>query len=111
MTKGEHKTPEYLKVHPHGVVPAIRDNENKVTMFESVAIVLYLAEKYNRLQPAPNTADRAQYLQWALYVVGTLEAPLVQVFSNGPASRLPVEKRSPEQFEEGMKRAGECAKV
>ncbi len=65
MSKGEHKTAEYLKVHPHGSLPAITDSEKSVTMFESAAIVIYLAEKYNRFQPAPNTADRAHYLQYA----------------------------------------------
>lgn len=111
LSKGEHKTAEYLKVHPHGVVPAIIDHENKVNMFESVAIVIYLAEKYNRLQPAPNTADRAHYLQWCVYVVGTLEEQLLKVYLNGPASSLPAEKRNAEHHAEGMKRLEECGKV
>jgi glutathione S-transferase len=51
LSKGEHKRPEYLKIHPHGAVPALVDGET--SMFESAAICAYLADKL----PAPTTTS------------------------------------------------------
>jgi glutathione S-transferase len=58
------QTPEYLKLHPLGQLPAIRDAA--VSMFESGAILQYLLEKHGetRLAPAPGTPPRPEYLQW-----------------------------------------------
>ena len=44
LAQGEQKKPEYLKIHPHGLVPALVDGG--VTLFESSAICLYLADKF-----------------------------------------------------------------
>jgi len=44
LNKGEHRTPEYLKIHPFGKVPAIV--ANGYTLYESHSILRYLAEKY-----------------------------------------------------------------
>src|SRR5947208_1981825 len=50
LSKGEHKQPEHLKIHPHGAVPAFSDDE--VTMFESAAICAYLAGDLGRRRGA-----------------------------------------------------------
>ncbi|KAK7276739.1 hypothetical protein RIF29_17884 [Crotalaria pallida] len=42
--KGEHKHPEYLKLHPFGVIPVIQDGD--YTLYESRAIMRYYSEKY-----------------------------------------------------------------
>jgi glutathione S-transferase len=58
------KSPEYLKLHPLGQIPVVQDE--KLTMFESGAIVEYLLEKYGegRLAPLPGAPQRGEYLQW-----------------------------------------------
>ena len=51
FTKGEHKTPEFLKINPAGKLPALLDGDVKV--FESAAICLYLADKFSEASLAP----------------------------------------------------------
>ncbi|KAJ3207178.1 hypothetical protein HDU67_007615 [Dinochytrium kinnereticum] len=46
LLAGEHKTPAFLAKQPFGEVPVLEDSETDVTLFESRAIVRYLAEKY-----------------------------------------------------------------
>ena len=61
---GDQFSPQYLKVNPNGKVPAIEDGE--VTVFDSNAILLYLAEKTGRfLPPAP---ARGELLSWLMFV-------------------------------------------
>lgn len=80
LSKQEHKTPEYLAIHPLGVVPALVDGE--VTVLESVAICLYLADKHldRGLAPPHGSRERAAYYQWMVYAAATLE-PAVVAFS------------------------------
>src|SRR5438552_15022680 len=64
--KGDQFKPEFLKVNPNGKVPAIDDDG--VFVFDSNAILLYLAEKTGKFL-APNTpASRAQLLSWLMFV-------------------------------------------
>jgi GST-like protein len=64
--KGDQFKPEFLKVNPNGKVPAIDDGG--VFVFDSNAILLYLAEKTGKFLPA-NTPDiRAQTLSWLMFV-------------------------------------------
>lgn len=60
---GEHRSPEFLALNPHGRIPVITDDETGVTLFESAAIVLYLAEKAGRLLPA-SAAARWEAIKW-----------------------------------------------
>jgi glutathione S-transferase len=66
------KSPEYLKLHPLGLVPVVQDGEH--TIFESGAILEYLLESYGegRLAPAAKSPGRALYLQWFHYGEATL---------------------------------------
>lgn len=60
---GEHRRPEFLKLNPHGRIPVITDEETGITLFESAAILLYLAERSGRLLPKGEKA-RWQAIQW-----------------------------------------------
>jgi GST-like protein len=68
--KGEQHTPEFRKINPNGKTPAIVDTEGAgggpVTVFDSNAILLYLAEKKGQLLGRP--ADRGELLSWLMFV-------------------------------------------
>jgi glutathione S-transferase len=93
MTKGEHKKPEHLKIHPHGAVPALVDGD--LVLFESAAICMYLADKFpeKKLAPPVGTPARGTYYQWMFYSMATLEPPLLEIFMN--TVMLPEAERSP----------------
>ena len=63
--KGEQFTPEYLAINPNAKVPAIVDDGT--TVFDSNAILLYLAEKTGRFLPA-SAAKRGELLSWLMFV-------------------------------------------
>lgn len=109
MRKGEHKHPDYLKVHPMGSLPAIEDNG--VPLFESAAIIMYLADKYpeKRLAPAVGTPERGEYYQWILFTMTEAEAPLVTIAQH--TLFLPEAERSPAVVERASKRFKAVAAV
>lgn len=66
---GDQFKPEFLAVSPNNRIPAIRDGQ--ITMFESGAILLYLAEKHGRFCPASGP-ERGEVLQWLFWQMGGL---------------------------------------
>ena len=64
--KGEQHTPKYRAINPNGKVPAIVDGD--VTMFDSNAILLYLAEKTGKFLPSSTPAARGELLSWLMFV-------------------------------------------
>ena len=70
------RSPEYLKVHPMGRVPALQDGDT--TIFESGAIVQYVLAKYGkgRLVPDTSSPEFAPYLQWLHYAEGMIMPPV-----------------------------------
>jgi GST-like protein len=64
--KGDQFKPEFLQVNPNGKVPAIDDDG--VFVFDSNAILLYLAEKTGRFLPAGTPPARAQMLSWLMFI-------------------------------------------
>lgn len=76
ITKGEQREPGYLAINPNAKIPAIIDDEpldddGPVTVFESGAVMLYLAEKGQRFLPAA-PRQRTEMLQWLFWQVGGL---------------------------------------
>tara|TARA_R110002096_G_scaffold282029_3_gene476064 strand:+ start:3157 stop:3840 length:684 start_codon:yes stop_codon:yes gene_type:complete len=70
LMDGEQKKPEFLKLNPNGRIPAIIDRDaDDLTIFESGAIMIYLAEKTGKLLPT-NTKDRMNVLQWLMFQMG-----------------------------------------
>lgn len=63
IDRGEHRLPAFLALNPHGRIPVIVDNETGITLFESAAILLYLAEKSGQLLPA-GLAARWETIKW-----------------------------------------------
>ena len=72
ITAGEQFSDEYLQVNPNGKVPAIVDHDGpggrSIALFESAAILLYLAEKTGRLLPA-DPARRWEAICWTTWQV------------------------------------------
>lgn len=68
MKAGEHRQPEFLAINPMGKVPAIVDGD--FILWESGAILLYLADKYSKKPLSPE--KRGEYSQWSLYANATL---------------------------------------
>ena len=64
--KGDQFAPDYLKVNPNGKVPAIVDGD--ATVFDSNAILLYLAEKTGQFLPTGGPAVRGEMLSWLMFV-------------------------------------------
>jgi len=64
-TGAQHK-PDYLAINPNGKVPAIVDGD--VTVFDSNAILLYLAEKTGKFLPPNTPKARAELLSWLMFV-------------------------------------------
>jgi len=64
--KGEQFKPEYLAINPNSKVPAIVDDG--VTVFDSNAILLYLAEKIGKFLPENTPLARGQMLSWLMFV-------------------------------------------
>jgi glutathione S-transferase len=81
--KGEHRAPAYLAINPNGKVPALVDDGQPY--FESLAILLHLAETYGReraLWPQAGSA-RAEALCWTVWGGTELQAYMMQYLYHG----------------------------
>lgn len=92
VTKGAHKQPAHLELHPHGRVPVFEDGD--LRFIESCAAVLHLADKYpeQKLAPAVGSRERGLYYQYIVYAASTLDDAAVQTYFHKVL--LPVERRS-----------------
>ncbi len=92
LLAAEHQRPEFLKINPAGKIPVLVDGDLVLT--ESVAIVLYLAEKYadKGLLPA-GLEERAQVNRWLLFAATELEQPLWRISRH--TALYPEEQRLP----------------
>ena len=75
LSKNEQLKPDFKKISPFGKIPVIVDHENQESVFESGAILMYLADKYNKFYEAK---DRNVINQWLMAQMGTIGPMLGQ---------------------------------
>jgi glutathione S-transferase len=92
LREGAQKTPAFLAINPNGRIPAIVDREAEdFAVFESGAILIYLAEKSGRFLPT-GTKARSTVIQWLMWQMGGL-GPMhgqANVFNRYFPERLPA---------------------
>jgi glutathione S-transferase len=94
------RKPEYLAINPNGRLPAIDDGG--FTLWESLAITLYLAKKHAAGRLYPTTLEgEAKAWQWSLWSVQEVDRG-VNIWSLH-AVRLPPEDRDPQRLAEALK--------
>jgi len=76
--RGEQFDEDFLKISPNNKIPAIVDRETGLSLMESGAILIYLADKSGRLLP-PGGADRYRVLEWLMMQMGSVGPMLGQV--------------------------------
>src|SRR3546814_15393590 len=92
MLAGDHLTPEYRRINPNGRLPAIVDHDPigggaPLPIFESGAILLYLAEKSGQFLPTdPRRRSQAQqWLMWQMASFGPMQGQAHPFLSSAPA--------------------------
>jgi GST-like protein len=94
IRKGEQFAPEFLKISPNNRMPAIVDSDGPggkpFSLFESGAILLYLAEKTGKLMPS-ETRARYRVVEWLMFQMANVGPMLGQAghFRNAAPEKIP----------------------
>ena len=78
ISKDEQFAPAFLKISPNNRIPAIVDNDNGMSLFESGAILIYLADKTGKLMPKDGEG-RYRVMEWLMWQMGGIGPMLGQV--------------------------------
>ena len=78
--KNQQKSPDYLKLNPHGRIPTLYDDG--LVLYEAAAICLHLAERHPEagLVPPLGSAERSKFYQILIYLTNTLQAEMLMYF-------------------------------
>ena len=79
-TVGAHKSPEYRKLNPNGLIPVLIDGD--LVLYETAAVCLHLVDTHPQagLAPAVGTVERAHFYKWLAWLTNTLQATLILYF-------------------------------
>jgi len=97
---GGTRKPEFLRINPNGHIPALQDGD--VTLFESMAINLYLARNYDKGLWPKSTADEGRAFQWSLWAMTELEEPVITALLHRVF--LPAEQRDAQKADDAAVR-------
>lgn len=91
LSANEQKSETFLAMNPNGRIPVIHDRDTGLTIFESGAILLYLAEKTGQLIPADDTG-RYKAISWLMFQMGGVGPMMGQanVFYRYMEEKIPV---------------------
>ena len=99
---GSTRSAEFRAIDPFGTVPFIVDGE--VRLAESIAINMYLAERYKSALLGADIRERALIWQWSLWGITNLQPSVLQVMMH--TALLPEDKRNPTTAAEARARVG-----
>ncbi|NES83939.1 MAG: glutathione S-transferase family protein [Moorea sp. SIO2B7] len=90
ITKGEQFSPEFVAINPNSKIPAIIDQETGITVFESGAILIYLADKIGKLIPT-DIARRIEVIEWLMFQMASVGPMFGQLgyFRNFASEKIP----------------------
>lgn len=74
----EHKSSSYLKLNPNGKIPVLTDGD--FVIWESMAINMYLCEKYKPELLGQTPENKGKIYQWSFWALGELQPPLIENF-------------------------------
>jgi glutathione S-transferase len=79
-TQKAHKSPDYLKLNPNGLIPALVDGD--LVLFETAAIALHLVDRFPDagLAPPAGTPERAHFCKWLIHLTNTPQAEYTAYF-------------------------------
>lgn len=89
INEGDQKTPEFLEIGPNNKIPVIVDTDTGISVMESGAIMIYLAEKYGKFLPT-DPQQKTEVIEWLMWQMGGLGPMLGQAhhflrFNSGKA--------------------------
>ena len=97
---GGTRTPEFLRLNPNGHIPVLQDDD--LLLWESMAINLYLARKYNKGLWPKNVEDEGRAFQWSLWAMTELEEPVITALLH--RGFLPENERDPKKAADAAER-------
>lgn len=88
--KGEHRSPDYLRLNPNGRVPTLVSGDE--VLYEAAAICLHLCDRHptNHLVPALGQAARGQLYKWLMFLTNSLQPALIAYFYPDRLSTVPA---------------------
>lgn len=72
------RSPAYLRLNPNGLIPVLETPDGPI--FETGAILLWLADTHRQMAPSPGHTDRGAFLKWLFFTSNTLHADMRIVF-------------------------------
>ena len=96
----ETRKPDFLRLNPNGHIPVLQDGD--VVLFESLAINLYLARKYDKGLWPKRVEDEGRAYQWSIWAMTELEEPLLTALMH--TMFLPEDQRDPKKAADGEQR-------
>lgn len=76
---GAHKSPEYLKLNPNGLIPVFEDGD--LVLYETAAICLHLVDTHPQagLAPAVGSTERAHFYKWLMWLTNTVQVRVIDL--------------------------------
>lgn len=102
--KGEQFAPDFLKISPNNKIPAIVDRDTGVSVFESGAIFIYLAEKTGSPLLPKDGEARAKTLEWLMFQMGGVGPMFGQYYHFANAERAADNPYALTRYSEESKR-------